>query len=56
MTTGECRIVIVGGYGVFGGRLALLLSRNSSLTLVIAGRSIDKARRFIAGLPLSTAR
>jgi len=44
------RILILGGYGTFGGRLAELLARDERLTLLIAGRSESKARSFIAGL------
>src|SRR5258708_1857412 len=45
------RILILGGYGVFGGRLARLLAGEPRLTLIIAGRSLEKARAFCAGLP-----
>lgn len=44
------RILILGGYGTFGGRLARLLADEENLTLVIAGRSIENARDFCAGL------
>ena len=44
------RVVILGGYGVFGGRLARLLADEARLTLVIAGRSPDKACAFAAQL------
>jgi Domain of unknown function (DUF4166)/Saccharopine dehydrogenase NADP binding domain len=50
MSGARLRILIVGGYGVFGGRLAQLLADEDRLTLVIAGRSKDKARSFCAGL------
>jgi uncharacterized protein YbjT (DUF2867 family) len=33
------RILILGGYGTFGGRLAQLLAGEEGLTLVVAGRS-----------------
>ncbi|NEX93294.1 DUF4166 domain-containing protein [Caulobacter sp. 17J65-9] len=45
------RVVILGGYGVFGGRLALLLADEPRLTLVLAGRSTAKADAFAATLP-----
>ena len=45
------RILIVGGYGTFGGRLAMLLADEPRLTLIIAGRSHDKAASFCADLP-----
>ncbi len=45
------KILILGGYGTFGGRLAHLLGDDKRLTLFIAGRSMDKARKFCDGLP-----
>ena len=44
------RILIVGGYGVFGGRLAQLLADEPRLCLIIAGRSLAKAEAFCASL------
>ena len=44
-------ILILGGYGTFGGRLAHLLAEDKRLTLFIAGRSIQKAKKFCEGLP-----
>lgn len=43
------RILILGGYGVFGGRLAHLLSDLPHLTLLICGRHREKAQAFCAG-------
>lgn len=40
------RVLIVGGYGVFGGRLAQLLRKDVDIELLIAGRSLRKARAF----------
>ncbi len=40
------KILILGGYGVFGGRLAALLSDLPELTILIAGRSREKAEAF----------
>jgi hypothetical protein len=40
------RILILGGYGTFGGRLAQLLADEARLTLIIAGRSRQKAEAF----------
>ena len=37
-------VLILGGYGVFGGRLARRLSRNADRRVIIAGRNLDKAR------------
>ncbi len=45
------KILILGGYGTFGGRLAHLLANDERLTLLIAGRSIQKAKNFCEGLP-----
>ena len=44
------KILILGGYGTFGGRLAYLLAEDKRLTLLIAGRSIEKAKYFCEGL------
>ena len=43
-------VLILGGYGAFGGRLARLLSDEPGLTLVIAGRSRAKAEAFCGSL------
>lgn len=45
------KILIIGGYGTFGGRLAEMLSEVETLTLFIAGRSESKAAKFISTLP-----
>lgn len=42
------KILILGGYGVFGGRLAELLADVPDLELIIAGRSGTRARDFCA--------
>ena len=44
------RVLILGGYGTFGGRLARLLADEPRLTLIIAGRSLRQAQAFCAGL------
>src|SRR6478736_5089677 len=44
------KVLILGGYGTFGGRLAQLLKDEPRLTLIIAGRSIEKARAFCESL------
>ncbi len=44
--TRDLTILILGGYGVFGGRLVHLLSDCAGLTLHIAGRDISQARAF----------
>ena len=49
------RVLVLGGYGAFGGRVAERLARTPGIELTIAGRSLDKAQTFAAGLA-STAR
>lgn len=44
------KILILGGYGNFGARLARALSGDPSIELLIGGRDIDKARAFAATL------
>lgn len=44
------RVLILGGYGTFGGRLARLLADEPRLTLIIAGRSAQQAQAFCASL------
>ncbi len=39
-------VLIVGGYGTFGGRIVELLEVEPRLTLIIAGRSLERARAF----------
>jgi hypothetical protein len=46
MTETRLRVLILGGYGTFGGRLAQLLAGEERLTLIIAGRSREKAAAF----------
>lgn len=43
------RLLILGGYGVFGGRLAELLRDLPQLEILICGRDADRAARFCAG-------
>lgn len=45
------KILILGGYGTFGGRLAYLLANDERLTVLIAGRSKQKADAFCKQLP-----
>ena len=40
------RILILGGYGVFGGRLAELLADRPDLELLICGRDLARAEAF----------
>jgi hypothetical protein len=43
------KILLLGGYGVFGGRLANLLADLSEIDLIIAGRELGRAAAFCAG-------
>jgi hypothetical protein len=51
---GSLKILILGGYGVFGGRLAHLLADLPQLTLLICGRNRAKAEAFCADYVGST--
>jgi hypothetical protein len=42
------RVLIIGGYGMFGGRLVELLADEPRLTLIVAGRNIEAAQAFCA--------
>ena len=42
------KVLIIGGYGTFGARIARLLAGESRLALLIAGRTLHQARSFIA--------
>lgn len=44
------RVLIIGGYGTFGGRLARLLANEWRVVLLLAGRSEAKARQLIGTL------
>ena len=55
MRTDRLKVLLLGGYGTFGGRLARLLADEARLTLVIAGRSQAKAQAFCAGLSTKAA-
>jgi hypothetical protein len=46
----ETRVLIVGGYGTFGGRLAQLLVDEPRLTLIVAGRARERAEAFCKSL------
>jgi len=45
------RILIIGGYGVFGGKLASALTTDPAFDVIVAGRNLDKAAAFCAGTP-----
>lgn len=50
------RMLIVGGYGTFGGRTVELLEGDARLTLIVAGRSIEKAKAYCARRPAASAK
>jgi hypothetical protein len=52
MTTG-LKILIVGGYGVFGSRIVELLENDARLTLYVGGRSVAKAKTYVASRKLA---
>jgi hypothetical protein len=54
--TAEFRILIVGGYGIFGGRLVELLEDDARLTLLVAGRSLAAAQAYCTGRAQARAR
>ncbi len=43
------KILILGGYGVFGGRLAELLADMSGLEILVCGRKLTRAEAFCTG-------
>ena len=45
------KIIVLGGYGVFGGRLCELLAQDRRISLWIAGRSVQAAKTFCRSLP-----
>lgn len=50
MDSGRPIVLIAGGYGVFGGRLARLLAARGDLRVVVAGRSLESAQAFCEAL------
>lgn len=48
MSKQHYKILILGGYGVFGGRLVQLLSDIQDIELVVAGRNLQKSKAFCA--------
>ena len=49
------RILIIGGYGAFGGRLVQLLAGDARLKLIVAGRSLKRAEEFCRGVASDAA-
>jgi len=50
MKSSGLRVLIIGGYGTFGSRLARLLKDDPRFHLIIGGRSLEKVRAFAAAL------
>jgi len=44
------RVLLLGGYGNFGGYVARALKDDPAMTLIIAGRSLARAKAFASGL------
>jgi len=44
------RVLILGGYGTFGSRIVRLLARHKRWSLIVAGRSQQKAEAFVRSL------
>lgn len=49
-------ILVLGGYGVFGGRLCSLLASEANLLIYVAGRTLNKANSLCTTLPLGAKR
>jgi len=47
------RILVLGGYGTFGGRLVRLLADRPGLTMLVAGRSGAKAQSYCSHIALA---
>lgn len=45
------KIIVLGGYGIFGGRLCQLLASDTRLAIFVAGRSFKSAAEFCRPLP-----
>ena len=44
------RVLVIGGYGNFGGFISKLLATEHNIQLIVAGRSLEKATAFVAEL------
>lgn len=44
------RILVLGGYGLFGSRISRTLARDTGLTVIVAGRDRARAERLVAGI------
>ena len=48
--TNPCRVLVLGGYGHFGGRISRALAADPNIQLIIAGRKAQAAQAFAAQL------
>lgn len=55
VTAGRHTVLVLGGYGNFGAYISRALAQSPDIRLLVAGRSLEKARRFVAQLGLSAA-
>ncbi len=46
------KIIVLGGYGIFGGRLCQLLVGDARIALFVAGRNLHSAQEFCGTLPV----
>lgn len=44
------RVLVIGGYGSFGSRIASSLAADPAVRVLVAGRSLARARQFVATL------
>lgn len=49
------RILVLGGYGHFGGRICRTLATDAGMQLVVAGRNREQAERFVTGIAMPRA-
>ena len=50
------RILVLGGYGLFGSRISRTLAGDAGLTVIVAGRDRARAERLVAGIDAPPAR
>ena len=50
------RILVLGGYGLFGSRISRTLAGDAGLTVIIAGRSGARAQQLAAAITAPRAR
>lgn len=48
-------MLILGGYGLFGGRIVRALAHDAGLHLIVAGRDLGRATAFVASLDAPSA-